>query len=164
MPLNPMAGGFDPNAGSFVPGQSFTPAPAPAETPVPAPAPAPVPAAEAKEETWESAPNVEAKEEAAAPAGAPAEEMEKLDVNDEELKKELAKMKAEGLLDEEEEAEITTGKVSIFCCDDTRVHLFFRDAAVARGWSCVFSCLQCLDHVLEIFVHALGNYCARFRC
>ena len=47
---------------------------------------------------------------------APEEAMEKMDVNDEELKKELAKMKAEGLLDDEEEAEIVTGKVSCDMC------------------------------------------------
>jgi len=98
MPLNPASGGFNPGAGSFVPGGGS-------------------PAAEAKEETWESA----ATEEAAAPAAdaapakadevkAPEEEMEKMDVNDDELKKELAAMKAEGLLDDEEEAEIVTGK------------------------------------------------------
>jgi hypothetical protein len=92
------ASGFNPTAGEFVPG-GFAP---------PAAEAAPAPAAEAKEETWESAPNAEP---AAAPAAkAPEEEMEKLDVNDEELKKELAAMKAEGLLDDEEEAEITTGK------------------------------------------------------
>jgi hypothetical protein len=50
------ASGFNPSAGDFVPG-GFAPA-----------APA-APAAETKEETWESAPNVVAKEEAAvAPA------------------------------------------------------------------------------------------------
>lgn len=103
------ASGFNPTAGEFVPG-GFTP---PAPEPAPEPAPAPAPAAEAKEETWESAPNAEPA--AAAPAvDELAEEVEKLDLNDEELKKELAAMKAEGLLDEEEEAEITTGKKSVF--------------------------------------------------
>ena len=38
-----------------------------------------------------------------------------MDVNDEALKKELAAMKAEGLLDEEEEEEIISGKVR-GCC------------------------------------------------
>jgi hypothetical protein len=115
MPLNPNAGGFDPNAGAFVPGgASFTvPTPAPAAEPAPDPAPAPAaaPAPEAKEETWESEPNVDS---APAAAGEPAEEaaeaVEDLQLDD-EMKKELAAMKAEGLIDDEEEAEITSGKV-----------------------------------------------------
>lgn len=116
MPLNPNAGGFDPNAGAFVPGQGFAPA---AETaPAPPAEAAPAPAAEAKEESWESAPNVEAAPEPAA-AGDAQEEMEKLDVNDEQLKKELDAMKAEGLIDEEEIEEIKSGTVSVCVVPET---------------------------------------------
>jgi hypothetical protein len=112
------ASGFDPTAGSFVPG-GFTPPPAaPAAEPAPDPAPAPAPAAapEAKEETWESEPNVEAKEDVAASKEAEeaAEAVDDLKLDD-EMKKELAAMKAEGLIDEEEEAEIVSGKVSQLC-------------------------------------------------
>ena len=117
------AAGFDPNAGAFVPGgMSFAPAAAaPAAEPAPDPTPAPVPAAapepEAKEETWESEPNVEATEEVSSSKEAPAAGEEAAEAVgdlqlDDEMKKELAAMKAEGLIDEEEEAEITSGKVS----------------------------------------------------
>jgi hypothetical protein len=46
---------------------------------------------------------------------AAAAEVEKLDVNDEELKKELEAMKKEGLIDEEEIAELVSGKVRTSC-------------------------------------------------
>jgi len=63
---------------------------------------------------------VESTEQAAAPAAQAVseeagieEEVEKLDMSDEALKKELEAMKAEGLIDEEEEAEIVTGKKKV---------------------------------------------------
>ena len=114
------AGGFNPTAFEFVPGG------APASAPAPSPAPATAPAPEVKEESWESAPNVESTEQAAAPAAQAVseeagieEEVEKLDMSDEALKKELEAMKAEGLIDEEEEAEIVTGKKKVSLCSTT---------------------------------------------
>ena len=61
---------------------------------------------------------------------AAAAEVEKLDVNDEELKKELEALKKEGLIDEEEIAELVSGKVRISC-------------ARARAWCwCVRACMR----------------------
>jgi hypothetical protein len=69
---------------------------------------------------------VESTEQAAAPAAQAVseeagieEEVEKLDMSDEALKKELEAMKAEGLIDEEEEAEIVTGKKKVSLCSTT---------------------------------------------
>mmetsp|Transcript_2082 Transcript_2082/g.4741 ORF Transcript_2082/g.4741 Transcript_2082/m.4741 type:complete len:593 (-) Transcript_2082:69-1847(-) len=119
MPLNPGSTSFNPGAFTFVPGQAFTPA---AETP-----PNPAPAAEApvqpEKESWEEEANTDVGKEAAPAAKEPAVEKvteaagklevadgeeEEIDENDPELQAELAKMKAEGLLEDDEEEEIKT--------------------------------------------------------
>uniref|UniRef100_A0A7S0I3M1 Tr-type G domain-containing protein n=1 Tax=Hanusia phi TaxID=3032 RepID=A0A7S0I3M1_9CRYP len=110
MPLNPGAGSFNPNAYEFVPGQFSAPAPAATDKP-----------AEEASESWEEEANVEVK--TSAPKAPEPTKVEKADpvedatqstseikINDEELKAELAKMKAEGLLEEDEEEEIIEGK------------------------------------------------------
>jgi peptide chain release factor subunit 3 len=93
--MNPNASSFNPTAGEFVPGSSSTPAAA----------------APKAEETWEQAVDKPAK--AAPPAKQPEQAASTPKADDgpseEEVRKELAKMKAEGLLEDDEEEEIKTG-------------------------------------------------------
>ena len=101
MSFNVSASAFNPGAYEFVPGQfgaaAATPAPPAAANPAPAPAAAP-----AKESTWE-----DQDDDKNAAKDAVSSISEK--VAETSLKAELKKMKEEGLLEEEEEAEILSG-------------------------------------------------------
>ena len=113
MSFNVSASAFNPGAYEFVPGQfgaaAATPAPPAAANPAPAPAAAP-----AKESTWEDQDDDKnaAKDAVSSISEKVAETSLEAEVDlktDEELKAELKKMKEEGLLEEEEEAEILSG-------------------------------------------------------
>jgi len=97
--MNMNAGSFNPGAYEFVPGGA--PAPPAAEA---APAPA-------KKETWEEEADKPAAAAVAAVEPQPAAATPKGDddVSEEEVRKELAKMKSEGLLEDDEMEEIKTG-------------------------------------------------------
>jgi peptide chain release factor subunit 3 len=113
MSFNVTASSFNPGAYEFVPGQfGGAAASTPAASSAPAPAAAaPTPVApEAKESTWEDQDDA-GKDPVAAVTEkvAKATTSDAVPKDDEELKAELKKMKEEGLLEDDEEAEILSG-------------------------------------------------------
>ena len=105
MSLNPFAGSFNPTAFEFVPGgAAAAPTPDTKDEPCAPAAPEPEPTWEDQAEVKPESASVAALTKELASASLAESPSEKKD--DDALKAELAKMKAEGLLEDEEEAEI----------------------------------------------------------